>query len=118
MSKIIAEIEKQNMKKSLPNVTPGDQVKIVSKIFEGNKERHQTFQGIVIKRGGVSNKKFVTVRKIVAGVGVEKTFLLHSPNVTKIEITNKGVLQRAKLYYLRKRIGKKATKIKTAEEQQ
>jgi len=106
------------MKKSLPSVKPGDQIKIVSKIFEGNKERHQTFQGIVIKKGGNANKKFITVRKIVAGVGVEKTFLIHSPNVTKIEVTTKGVLKRAKLYYLRKRIGKKATKTKTAGEQQ
>lgn len=117
MSKIITEIEKQNIKKNLPPINTGDQVKVVSKIFEGSKERHQTFQGIIIKCGGTLNKKFMTVRKIVAGVGVEKTFLIHSPNITKIEITTKGSIKRSKLYYLRDRIGKKATKIKTAEEQ-
>lgn len=116
MSRIIAEIEKQNKKKSISSVKPGDQVKVISKIFEGSKERQQTFQGIVIKTGGTSSKKYFTVRKIVTGIGVEKTFLIHSPNIVKIIKTSKGYVKRAKLYYLRKRIGKKATKIKTIKD--
>lgn len=107
------KIESKYLKTDLPEFKPGDKVKVKIKISEENKDRIQTFEGIVLKmQGGGINKTF-TVRKIsFNNVGVERTFLLHSPVVQSIERVNEGIVRRAKLYYLRDRVGKKA-RIKT-----
>ena len=110
---IIKEIEAEQLKESVPQFNVGDTVKVHAKIKEGNRERIQIFEGTVIKRQGGSNRETFTVRKASNGVGVEKTWLLHSPSVEKIEVIRKGKVRRAKLYYLRDRVGKKA-KVKEA----
>ena len=115
MTNIIDEFEKKGMKSNLPSVSVGDTVSIAKEIVEGKKKRIQKFQGIVIKMGGQKSKKSVTIRKISDKIGVEKSFLLHSPTVKDVEVKSKGKVRRAKLYYLRDRIGKKATRVKTAE---
>lgn len=108
MQDIIRAIEEEQMKKDLPDFRPGDTVKVHVKVVEGNRERIQVFEGIVIrKRGGGLSQTF-TVRRVSYGVAVERTFPLHSPRVSKIEVTRRGKVRRAKLYYLRERIGKKA----------
>ena len=105
---IIKSIEHEQLKNKIPDLKVGDTVRVHQKIKEGNRERIQVFEGIIIKKqnGGV-NSTF-TVRKISYGVGVEKTFLLHSPLVEKVELVRVGKARRAKLYYLRDRIGKAA----------
>ena len=108
MSDIIKEIEADQLKNEVPVFNVGDTVKVYGKIKEGNRERIQIFEGTVIKRQGGSNRETFTVRKSSNGVGVEKTWPLHSPNVEKIEVVRKGKVRRAKLNYLRDRIGKKA----------
>ena len=108
---IIEEIEKLHMKKELPKFKVGDTVKVYSKIVEGGKERVQGFEGIVIKYSGGGNRKNFTVRKMVQGVGVERTFPVHSPKIERVELIRSGKVRRAKLYYLRKRIGSRATKV-------
>ena len=105
---IIKEIEKEQLKESIPEFAVGDTVKVHNKIKEGNRERIQIFEGTVIKRQGGSNRETFTVRKNSNGCGVEKTWPLHSPSVEKIEVIRKGKVRRAKLYYLRDRVGKKA----------
>ena len=101
-------IESKYMKDKLPDFKPGDNIKIHVKIREGDKERIQVFQGDVIaKRGSGINSTF-TVRKISSGIGVERIFPLHSPNLTKIQVMRRGAVRRAKLYYLRERTGKRA----------
>lgn len=110
---IIKEIEAEQLKESVPQFNVGDTVKVHAKIKEGNRERIQVFEGTVIKRQGGSNRETFTVRKASNGVGVEKTWLLHSPSVEKIEVVRKGKVRRAKLFYLRDRVGKKA-KVKEA----
>ena len=110
---IIKEIEAEQLKESVTEFNVGDTVKVHAKIKEGNRERIQIFEGTVIKRQGGSNRETFTVRKASNGVGVEKTWLLHSPAVEKIEVIRKGKVRRAKLYYLRDRVGKKA-KVKEA----
>jgi large subunit ribosomal protein L19 len=114
MGKIIEDIEKEQMKKSLPTFKVGDTVKVFSRIIEGGKERTQGFEGIIIKAGGTGIRKNFTVRKIVQGVGVERTFLTNSPKVERVEILRSGKVHRAKLYYLRKRIGSLATRVEEA----
>lgn len=111
MQELIRQIESVQLKPDIKNFNVGDTVKVHAKIIEGAKERIQIFEGVVIKfqNGGI-NETF-TVRKISSGVGVEKTWPLHSPKIIKIETIRKGKVRRAKLYYLRKRIGK-AAKIK------
>lgn len=109
---VIEDIEKKYMKKEIPEVGVGDTVKVYAKIVEAGKERLQAFEGIVIKKQGGGIRKNFTVRKVVDGVGVEKTFPFHSPKLESIKILKKGKVRRAKLYYLRKRIGTKATRIK------
>ena len=111
MSNIIKEIEAEQLKENAPEFHVGDTVKVYAKIKEGNRERIQVFEGTVIKKQGGSNRTTFTVRKISNGVGVEKTWPLHSPNVEKVEIVRKGKVRRAKLYYLRDRVGK-AAKVK------
>lgn len=113
MSDIIREIEQEQLKASVDDFNVGDTVKVYGKIKEGNRERIQIFEGIVLKRQGGSSRETFTVRKISNGVGVEKTWPLHSPNVEKIEVVRRGRVRRAKLNYLRGRIGKKA-KVKEA----
>ena len=111
MNEIIKNIEAAQLKENVPSFNVGDTVKVYGKIKEGNRERIQVFEGTVIKKRGGSNRTTFTVRKISNGVGVEKTWPLHSPNVEKVEIVRKGKVRRAKLYYLRDRVGK-AAKVK------
>ena len=110
-NEIIKEIEAAELKAEVPEFNVGDTIKVHNKIKEGNKERIQIFEGTVIKRQGGSNRETFTVRKNSNGVGVEKTWPLHSPNVEKIEVVRKGKVRRAKLFYLRDRVGK-AAKVK------
>src|SRR5574344_11981 len=110
---IIKEIEAEQLKDSVTEFSVGDTIRVHAKIKEGNRERIQVFEGTVIKRQGGSNRETFTVRKNSNGVGVEKTWLLHSPHVEKIEVVRKGKVRRAKLFYLRDRVGKKA-KVKEA----
>ena len=107
-SDYIKNLEASQMKAEVADFAVGDTVKVHNKIKEGNRERIQIFEGTVIKRQGGSNRETFTVRKISNGVGVEKTWPLHSPIVTKIQVVRKGKVRRAKLYYLRDRIGKRA----------
>ena len=110
-SEIIKSIEAEQLKAEVPQFAVGDTVKVHGKIKEGNRERIQIFEGTVIKKQGGSNRATFTVRKLSNGVGVEKTWPLHSPNVEKVEVIRKGKVRRAKLYYLRDRVGK-AAKVK------
>lgn len=110
-NEIIKEIEAAELKAEVAEFDVGDTVKVYNLIKEGNKERTQVFEGTVIKRQGGSNRETFTVRKISNGVGVEKTWPLHSPHVQKIEVVRRGKIRRAKLYYLRDRVGK-AAKVK------
>ena len=107
-NEIIKEIEAAELKAEVADFNVGDTVKVYGKIKEGNRERIQIFEGTVIKRQGGSSRETFTVRKSSNGVGVEKTWPLHSPNVEKIEVVRKGKVRRAKLYYLRDLTGKKA----------
>lgn len=107
-NEIIKEIEAEQLKSDIAEFHVGDTVRVSAKIKEGNRERIQVFEGTVLKRQGGSNRETFTVRKLSNGVGVEKTWPLHSPNVEKIEVVRKGKVRRAKLNYLRDRIGKKA----------
>ncbi len=114
-AEIIKEIEEEQKKKELPEFNVGDTVKVHNKIREGNRERIQVFEGTVLKKqGGNTSRATFTVRKISNGVGVEKTWPLHSPNVEKVEVTRRGKVRRNKLFYLRKLTGKKA-KVKAAD---
>ncbi len=107
-NEIIKNIEAAELKAELPEFSVGDTVKVYGRIVEGNRTRTQVFEGTVIKRQGGSNRETFTVRKSSNGVGVEKTWPLHSPNVEKIEVVRKGKVRRAKLFYLRSLTGKKA----------
>ena len=107
-NEIIKNIEAAELKNEVPEFAVGDTVKVYGRIVEGNRTRTQVFEGTVIKRQGGSNRETFTVRKSSNGVGVEKTWPLHSPNVEKIEVVRKGKVRRAKLYYLRDLTGKKA----------
>ena len=108
MNQIIREIEAEQLKENVDSFNVGDTVKVYGKIKEGNRERIQVFEGIVLKRQGGSNRETFTVRKFSNGVGVEKTWPLHSPNVEKVEVIRFGKVRRAKLNYLRGRTGKSA----------
>lgn len=105
---IIRSIEEEYYKNDLPQFGPGDTVKVHVKVIEGNRERIQVFEGTVIKIRGEGLSKTFTVRRISFGVGVERTFPLHSPKIAKIEVIRKGKVRRARLYYLRQLTGKKA----------
>ena len=105
---IIKSIEHEQLKNTIPDLKVGNTVRVHVKIKEGNKERIQVFEGIIIKKQGGGVNATFTVRRISYGVGVEKTFLVHSPNVEKVEVTRVGKARRAKLYYLRDRVGKAA----------
>lgn len=108
MNDIIKEIEAEQLKAEVSEFEVGDTVKVYGKIKEGNRERIQIFEGTVLKKQGGSNRATFTVRKTSGGIGVEKTWPLHSPNVEKVEVVRKGKVRRAKLNYLRERFGKKA----------
>ncbi len=108
---IINEIEKEQLKKDVSQFKVGDTVKVFAKIVEGGKERLQGFEGIVIKRQGAGNRETFTVRRIVQGIGVERTFPVHSPKVDRVVVLRSGKVRRAKLYYLRKRVGSQATRV-------
>ncbi len=108
MNDIIREIEAEQLKENLSDFRVGDTVKVYGKIKEGNRERIQVFEGTVLKIQGGGNRTTFTVRKVSNGVGVEKTWPMHSPNVEKVEVVRRGKVRRAKLNYLRDRVGKKA----------
>ena len=108
---IIRAIEEQQKKQEIPDFNVGNNVKVHYRITEGNRERIQVFQGDVIRRHGHTSRETFTVRKVSFSVGVERTFPVHSPKIDKIEVVRRGDVRRAKLYYLRKKVGK-AAKIK------
>lgn len=111
MQEIIKKIEEEQLKQDITEFRVGDTIRVYGKIKEGNRERIQVFEGIVIKRQGGSSRETFTVRKTSNGIGVEKSWPLHSPNVEKIEVVRRGKARRAKLNYLRNRVGK-AAKVK------
>ncbi len=108
MNEIIREIEAEQLKENVPEFNVGDTVKVYGKIREGNHERIQVFEGTVLKKQGGGNRATFTIRKTSNGIGVEKTWPLHSPNVEKVEVVRRGKVRRAKLFYLRDRVGKRA----------
>jgi large subunit ribosomal protein L19 len=108
MADQIKMVEQDYMKKGIPPFRPGDLVKVNVKVIEGSRERTQVFEGTVIRRRGSGLGETFTVRRISYGVGVERTFPLHSPRLDKIEIVRRGRIRRARLYYLRERVGKAA----------
>ncbi len=114
---VIRAIEQGELKKGIPEFTPGDTVKVAVKVKEGDKERIQVFEGVVTAIKGGGARRTFTVRKVSVGIGVERIFPFNSPSLGKIEVVSRGKTRRAKLYYLRKRQGK-AARIKTARERQ
>ena len=105
---VIDQIEKEQQKEELPELRPGDAVKVHAKVVEGTRERIQVFEGLVIRVTGGGLRRNVTVRRVTHGVGVERTFLVHSPRIDKIEVLRHGQVRQARLYYLRGRVGKAA----------
>ncbi|MBR1890237.1 MAG: 50S ribosomal protein L19 [Clostridia bacterium] len=114
MANLIDQLEREGMKENIPAFAIGDTVKVVVKIVEGDKERLQAFEGVVIARKNGGIRETFTVRKLSYGVGVEKTFPLHSPKIVTIDVVRKGNPRRAKLYYIRDLTGK-AAKVKSAD---
>jgi large subunit ribosomal protein L19 len=108
----MTKVEETGLKKVVPLFEIGDQVDVHQKILEGEKERTQLFSGIVISRRGDGMREMFTVRRIVQGEGVERTFPIHSPKIAKIDVKRSGRVRRAKLYYLRDRVGKEATRLR------
>jgi large subunit ribosomal protein L19 len=108
MSSVIDSIERAQLKQGLPSFAPGDRVRVHFQVIEGNRKRTQVFEGVVLRRQGSGVRETFTVRKQSFGVGVERTFPLHSPKIEKLEVAARGDVRRAKLYYLRGRIGKAA----------
>ncbi|MBB5336493.1 50S ribosomal protein L19 [Pectinatus brassicae] len=105
---IIQALEQEQLKKDIPQFQPGDTVRVHVKVVEGTNERIQMFEGVVIARQGSGVREMFTVRRISYGIGVERTFLLHSPRLPQIDVVRRGVVRRAKLYYLRNLTGKAA----------
>jgi large subunit ribosomal protein L19 len=105
---VIDLIQKEQEKPSVPEFRPGDTVKVYSKVVEGGKERIQMFEGICIVRKGGGSAETITVRRLSHGVGVEKSFLLHSPRVDRVEVAKRGIVRRSRLYYLSDKVGKAA----------
>lgn len=108
MSKVIEKITSAQLRSDIPEFRPGDTVRVHAKVVEGSRERIQIFEGLVIKRRGAGISETYTVRKISNGVGVERTFPVHTPRVAKIEVVRKGRVRRAKIYYIRALSGKAA----------
>lgn len=104
----IDAIEREQLKADVPDFKPGDTVRVHVKVIEGEKERVQVFEGVVLRKSGGANRESFTVRKTSYGIGVERTFPVHSPRIDKIEVMTRGRVRRAKLYYLRKLSGKAA----------
>lgn len=105
---VIEEIQKAHLKEDVPAFGPGDTVRLSLRVVEGDKERIQAFEGVCLYRTGKGITETATVRKMSSGIGVERTVPLHSPRVAKIEVLRRGAVRRARLYYLRERVGKKA----------
>ncbi|EGK60955.1 acetylglutamate kinase [Centipeda periodontii DSM 2778] len=105
---IIEILEKEQLRSDIPQFAPGDTVRVHARIVEGTRERIQVFEGVVIARQGTGVRETFTVRRIASGVGVERLFPVHSPRIAKIEVTRRGIVRRAKLYYLRGLTGKAA----------
>jgi large subunit ribosomal protein L19 len=105
---VIDVLNQEQLKEKLPDFRTGDTVKVFSKVVEGGKERVQMFEGVVTVRKGGGAGESITVRRIAHGVGIDKTFLLHSPRVEKIEVAKRGIVRRSRLYYLSDKIGKAA----------
>jgi large subunit ribosomal protein L19 len=108
MNQLISDLEQRQLRKDRPRFKPGDTVRVHFQVIEGQRRRVQVFEGIVIKRQGAGARETFTVRKQSFGVGVERTFPLHSPKIEKIEVVSIGDVSRAKLYYLRGKVGRKA----------
>jgi large subunit ribosomal protein L19 len=108
MNPVITELERSQLKESVPDFKSGDTVRVYAKVVEGGKERIQMFEGVVIARSGSMSRASFTARKISHQIGVERTFLVHSPRIDRIEVVRRGRVRRAKLYYLRNVVGKKA----------
>lgn len=105
---VIEQLEREQQKEAVPELRPGDTVRVHAKVVEGTRERVQVFEGLVIRVTGGGLRRNVTVRRVTHGVGVERTFLVHSPRLEKIEVIRHGQVRRARLYYLRGRVGKAA----------
>jgi large subunit ribosomal protein L19 len=101
-------VDRARLRDDVPDFSPGDTLKVHVRVVEGNRERVQVFQGVVIRRKGSGSRETFTVRKVSFGVGVERTFPVHSPIIARIEVVSRGAVRRAKLYYLRDRVGKAA----------
>jgi large subunit ribosomal protein L19 len=108
MGMILESIRQQQLKEEVPDVLPGDTVRVHVRVVEGNRERIQIFEGAVIKVARSGPDRNMTVRRVTHGIGVERTFLIHSPRVEKIEVVRRGDVHRARLFYLRDRVGKAA----------
>jgi large subunit ribosomal protein L19 len=111
VNEVIKSIEQAQLKSEIPAFNVGDTIRVYAKVVEGSRERLQMFEGVVIKRQNGGVRETFTVRRIASGVGVERTWPLHSPRIDRIEVVRRGVVRRAKLYYLRDRVGK-AAKVK------
>ena len=109
---VLNEIVQDQLRTDLPEITPGDTVKVSAKVVEGNRERIQVFEGLVMRMRNSGIASAITVRRIASGVGVERTFKIHSPRIEKIEVMRHGQVRRAKLYFLRDRVGKAATTLR------
>ena len=105
---VIGLLEKEQEKSSVPAFRPGDTVKVYSTVIEGGKERTQMFEGVVIGRRGRSSNESIVVRRVSHGIGVEKSFLVHSPRTERIEVSKRGAVRRSKLYYLSEKVGRAA----------
>lgn len=108
MNRIIQNLENKQKKTEIPHFIPGDTVRVHVKVVEGGKERIQLYEGIVLRRQGSGVRETVTVRKVSHSIGVERTFPIHSPSIKQIDVLRRGDVSRAKLYYLRKKIGRAA----------
>src|SRR4051795_11710087 len=108
MSSVIDSIERAQLRQGLPSFAPGDRVRVHFQVVEGTRRRTQVFEGVVLRRQGSGARETFTVRKQSFGVGVERTFPLHSPKIEKLEVAARGAVRRAKLYYLRGRVGRRA----------
>jgi large subunit ribosomal protein L19 len=109
---VLDEIVKDQLRTDIPDLAPGDTVKVAAKVVEGNRERIQVFEGLVMRMRNAGIASTITVRRIASGVGVERTFKLNSPRIEKIEVVRHGQVRRAKLYFLRGRVGKAATTLR------
>lgn len=105
---VLHQIEKEQLRDDIPDVSPGDTVRVMVRVVEGEKERLQPFEGVCIARKGGGLRETLTIRKVSGGVGVERIFPIHSPTIAELKVLRKGKVRRAKLYYLRERRGKKA----------